>query len=115
MTTLKNQAYLINWVDEPGSVDPVADNVDVVVHFEDGSRYTATFFTPENVQLIRARYRESGECADGLYFWASHMILIEHLTWENVARAVADLIESGEFASAFEGPFTDSPESERKP
>jgi hypothetical protein len=35
------------------------------------------------------------------------MILIERLTWENVERAVADLIETGEFSSAFEGPFTD--------
>jgi len=107
MTSLRHQAYLINWVDDRNAVDPVTDNIDVVVHFEDSSRYTATFFTPENIELLRKRYEETGECSSGLYFWASHMIIVERLTWENVEKVVADLIEGGEFESAFEGPFSD--------
>ena len=107
MTSLRNQAYIINWVDDPATVDPVVDNVDVIVHFEDGSRYAATFFTLANVKVIQEQYRETGECAGGLYFWASHMIVIESLTWSNVESAVKDLIESGEFESAFEGPLAE--------
>ena len=105
MTSLKNQAYLINWAGTVATVDPVTDNVDVTVHFEDGARYTATFFTPENIRLLREHYKETGECAHGLYFWASHPIIVDRLTWENVQATVSSLIESGEFASAFEGPF----------
>lgn len=107
MTSLRNQAYIINWVDDPATIDPVSDNVDVVVHFEDGTRYVATFFTIANIRQIQDHYRETGECRHGLYFWASHMIVIETLTWENVESAVSDLIQSGEFETAFEGPLKD--------
>jgi len=55
------------------------------------------------------RYRESGECANGLYVWLSHMIVIERLTKLNVDRAAQDLVQSGEFRNAFEGPFYTEP------
>lgn len=105
MTSLRNQAYLINWVEDPGTVDPTDDNIDVIVHFEDGTSYAATFFTLANIRRILAGYAETGECASGLYFWAAHMVIIESLTSENVESAVKDLIKSGELQKAFEGPF----------
>jgi hypothetical protein len=33
------------------------------------------------------------------------MIVVARLTPENVERAVADLLDNGEFTAAFEGPF----------
>jgi hypothetical protein len=107
VTSLRHQAYIINRVDDPAAVDPVVDNVDVIVHFEDGSRYAATFFTLANLRRIQEQYRETGECENGLYFWASRMIVIESLTWTNVESAISDLIKSGEFEGAFEGPLPD--------
>lgn len=98
-------SYKVVWVEDEFGIDPTDDNVDVAVDFENGDRYTATFFTIENLRSLIDRYRESGECANGLYVWASHMIVIDGLTRVNVNRAVEDLIKSGEFGSAFEGPF----------
>ncbi|HEX8717405.1 MAG TPA: hypothetical protein VF722_10570 [Gemmatimonadaceae bacterium] len=99
--------YTITWVEDDFGIDPADDNVDVVVRFEGGERFVATFFTLENLRSLMEQYNETGECMNGLYVWSSHMIVIARLTRENVERAVADLIESDEFDAAFEGPVTD--------
>jgi len=104
MNKLAELPYTVSWVEDDFGIDAGDDNVDVFVDFETGDRYVATFFTPQNIITLLDRYRESGECAGGLYVWAAHMIVIEQLTKENVKRAVADLIASDEFTVAFEGP-----------
>jgi hypothetical protein len=100
-------AYTVSWVDDLFGIDPADDNVDVTVSFANGERYTATFFTPQNVASLMEKYAETGECAHGLYVWATHMIFVATLTRENVERCIADLLETGEFMPAFEGPFVD--------
>jgi hypothetical protein len=109
MKKLAEISYTINWVEDDFGIDPNDDNVDVVVNFETGERYAATFFTPQNIATLLERYRETGECEGGLYVWAAHMIVIEQLTKANVRRAVSDLIANAEFTRAFEelGPPTD--------
>jgi hypothetical protein len=86
----------------PGSPkwDPRNDNLDVEVRFADGRRYSATFFTLSNVETLLRRYARSGECANGLYLWASDMILVETLTLDVIERVVQDLIASGELPKA---------------
>jgi hypothetical protein len=76
-------------------------NVDVVVEFESGRRFGATFFTLENLERLMDRYKQSGECVQGLYVWASEMIVIRRVSYEAIRTAVADLIEAGEFQKAF--------------
>lgn len=78
-------------------IAPAEDgNLDVLIDLEDGRRFAATFFTIKNVQSLMRRHRESGECASGLYLWASDMILVESISVETIRRTVAGLIESGE-------------------
>ncbi len=105
MSSFPTSSYKVTWVDDEFGIDPADDNVDVTVDFATGERYAATFFTVENLKALMERYRESGECANGLYFWSSHMIVIQRLTKVKVDRAIQDLIQSGELPSAFEGPF----------
>jgi hypothetical protein len=77
-----------------------ADNVDVVVTLESGERFSATFFTLKNIELLLRRYRETGECGGGLYFYTTDMIIVECLTADVIRKSVSDLVESGEFRSA---------------
>lgn len=77
------------------------DNSDVLVRFEDGREYVATFFTVENLRQLMQKFRESGENSCGLYVWSTHMIVVERLTPEDVERVVEDLLENGEFEAAF--------------
>jgi hypothetical protein len=55
------------------------DNTDVIVTLADGARYVASFFTYENIESLRRRNQETGECSAGKYFWASNMVLIDRL------------------------------------
>ncbi|HKO57800.1 MAG TPA: hypothetical protein VJ276_18170 [Thermoanaerobaculia bacterium] len=88
-----------------GKLNPDDDNVDVFVYFADGKKkYVATFFTVSNIQSVMRKDRGTGECAGGLYFWASNMIVVERLDRETVERTVADLMRTGEFEKAFDGP-----------
>jgi hypothetical protein len=98
-----SERYVIEIL-EGDRIDPNDDNVDVFVYFPDGRKYVATFFTVSNIQTIMDKDRTTGECANGLYFWASHMIIVQRLDHGTVARTVSDLISTGEFDAVFEGP-----------
>jgi hypothetical protein len=81
--------------------DPASDNLDVEVKLADGRRFGATYFTLQNIQRLFEKNRSTGECLNGLYLWASNMILVEHLTLDTIRSSVRDLLDSGEFFSAF--------------
>jgi hypothetical protein len=85
--------------DEPPNA--VNGNVDVEVRLDDGSRWSATFFTLDNIDALFAKNRVTGECASGLYLWATDMILVELLNESTIRRTIDDLRTSGEFTSAF--------------
>ena len=77
------------------------DNVDVEVRLSDGSRWSASFFTLDNVNALFAKNRVTGECASGLYLWAADMILVERLDERVIRDTIDDLVETGSFSSAF--------------
>ncbi len=83
------------------SVDPVRDNVDVEVRFEDGSRFSATFFTLRNIQFLFDKFQADGEHLAGLYFHCPDMILVRDYSTEIVAETVRHLLTVGSFESAF--------------
>lgn len=94
--------YTVEWRDDEFGINSTNDNVDVTVTFVTGERYIATMFTLANLQTLMSRYRQSGECAHGLYVWASNMIILSVLNKDSIENTVADLIATGEFSSAFE-------------
>jgi hypothetical protein len=81
--------------------DPMQDNVDVEVRLADGRRFGATFFTLHNLERLFEKNRTTGECAAGLYLWATNMILVRELSIEAVKTTVRDLMTNGEFDKAF--------------
>jgi hypothetical protein len=86
-------------------VDPQTDNLDLEVTLEDGDRYVATLFTLANIRRIMDQYRNTGECNNGQYFWASDMVIVHDLTEETIKSTVEDLLATGEFNKAFSGPI----------
>lgn len=87
------------WAEGEWNIDD--DNSDVIVTFENGERWIATFFTYKNITKLKERHRTTGECLDGNYFWASDMILIDELTRDKIERVVKELIEIEDFMRAF--------------
>jgi hypothetical protein len=95
------------WVEAevwPDQWVPSNTNSDVVVTRDDGSIWTATFFSYENIAALRLKNQETGECLNGRYMWATNMILVDEVTRTRVEEVVADLVATHKFESAFDGP-----------
>lgn len=104
-TVLEAENYSIIILHGIQGMNPDNDNVDVDLVFDSGERYTATFFTLQNIQSLLDNYKITGECNSGQYFWASDMIIVEKLTPETIRQTVQDLL-STDFKCAFSGPHS---------
>jgi hypothetical protein len=76
-------------------------NTDVVVEFEDKTRWVASFFTYKNIEKLVERNQTTGECLHGKYFWSSDMILVDQISRESIDEIVKHLLNEGSFASIF--------------
>jgi hypothetical protein len=100
MVTISNDPTIVVFSIEDLEA-PVADtNVDVEVHV-DGARWAATFFTLENLEALMRKNAVTGECASGLYLWATDMIVVRELSYDVIRDTVAELRRAGEFEDAF--------------
>ena len=82
-------------------LDPDNDNVDVEVTFQNGESFSAVFFTLQNIETLMKHYKKTGECADGLYFWASDMVIVQHLSEKTICETIDKLLAEDEFESVF--------------
>lgn len=78
------------------------DTTDVIVTFNDGIRWGATFFSYTNITSLVEKNRKTGEWLDGKYFWASQMILVDEISRTRIEEVVNHLIKKGDFESIFE-------------
>lgn len=78
------------------------ESTDVIVLFENGKKYVASFFTYANIEEKRCQNKQSGEYLNGLYFWDKHMVLVEECTLNNIEQVIQNLMDEGEFQEAFE-------------
>ena len=81
--------------------DPLDDNVDVEVSFDDGKKYVLTFFTINNVHTIMSRHALSGESMGGNYFWCCDMIIVRRLDDVTIRGAIEDMLNRDCFFKAF--------------
>ena len=51
-------------------------NVDAFVDLPDGSRWALTIFTVDEVRRLLARWKQTGEVANGSYFWAVDQLIV---------------------------------------
>jgi hypothetical protein len=77
------------------------DNSDVIVTFENGDRWVATFFSYQNTTSLAAKNRQTGECLAGKYFVATEMILVDELSRNRIEEVVANLIEGNDLKTYF--------------
>lgn len=82
-------------------LDPNNDNVDVEVTFPNGDSFSAVFFTIRNIETIMKQYKKTGECADGLYFWTSDMVIVHQLSEKTICATIDRLLVDDEFEAVF--------------
>lgn len=78
------------------------DNSDVIVTFNDGSRYVASFFTYKNIEHLRKKNQKTGECLNGRFFWASGMVIVERISRVEIEEIINHLLSQEEFNSIFD-------------
>ena len=100
-TTAQHNDYTLTIFHGIAPLDPVNANVDVHVTFPNGESFSAVFFTLQNIETLMKDYKETGECANGLYFWTSDMLIVQKLTEQTICEIVENLLAEGEFASVF--------------
>lgn len=77
------------------------ENTDVIVKFEDGSGWSATFFTYQNIISLSEKNKTTGENLNGIYFWASDMVLIKRISRKEIEAVTKELIKDGTFERVF--------------
>jgi len=80
-----------------GLTEPTEDdNVDVQIDLADGRAYSVTFFTVANLVTLMARWGKTGECANGLYVWATNMIVVQTISQAVIRNVAHDLVLTGD-------------------
>lgn len=84
-----------------GAWDPSDDNSDVIVTLADNTRWFATFFSYANITALIQKFKQSGECLFGTYFWATNMILVDEVSRHRIEEIICHLVKEGEFEQIF--------------
>ncbi|MGW4792046.1 hypothetical protein ACWEPC_06480 [Nonomuraea sp. NPDC004297] len=83
-----------------GHAPETADQADATITMSDGTRRSATFMTLGVVSKIMDRWRDTGECLSGRYFWCSDLIIIHEPGFDSMIAAVQDMLATGEIDDA---------------
>lgn len=77
------------------------DNTDVIVTFNDETRWIASFFTYRNINTLVEKNKKTGEYLNGKYFGASDMVLVDEVSRERIEEVVQRLINKDELKFIF--------------
>jgi hypothetical protein len=86
-------------------LDPAADaadtvvNVDAFVDLPDGSTWALTIFTVDEVGRLLARWKETGEVANGSYFWVVDQLIVPEPGVPAMTAAIRELVRSEDITS----------------
>ncbi|WP_430497774.1 hypothetical protein ACQRWP_23545 [Micromonospora trifolii] len=100
-TTITEPTFVARFLLDPGThtVDTVA-NVDVFVDLPDGSTWALTIFTTDEVGRLLARWKETGEVANGTYFWGVDQLIVPKPGVPAMTAAIRELVRNGDITSA---------------
>jgi len=80
----------------------IADGItDVIVSFENGEKYAASFFSYKAITKLNAEHEASGEFLNGKYFWSDNMLLIKECNRPIISEVIDALIDEGDFNIVF--------------
>ena len=71
------------------------ESVDAEIVLGDGSRWSVTFLTLDEIGRIMARWARSGECRSGTYFRVPDLVISRTPGTANMMAALEDLIDHG--------------------
>jgi hypothetical protein len=92
-TTITEPAFVVRFLLDPDTdtVETVA-NVDAFVDLPDGSTWALTIFTVDEVGRVLARWKETGEVANGSYFWVADQLIVSEAGVSPMTAAIRELV-----------------------
>lgn len=97
---VKRDGYEICFVSGAGEDLDEVCNIDMWVTFADGNRWSGTVFTLHEVQRLMDRWKGTGECLDGSYFWCWDGLIVREAGIPAMVRVVDDLVATGDYKGA---------------
>lgn len=73
---------------------------DVHVELADGTVRYVTFYTLPAIAEVLRRHRETGETANGAYFWSTDLVIVPEPGVPAMTRALEELIRSKDIEAA---------------
>lgn len=71
-------------------------NVDALVDLPDGSKWALAIFTVDEVRRLLARWKDTGEVANGSCFLAVDQVIVPEPGVSAMTRAIRELVRSGD-------------------
>ena len=96
MEKLAIRSVWYEFLEGEAPLDPLDANGDAVITLTDGSRWSALLMTYRNVETLRRKNQDTGECLSGQYFCAPGLILVSELTRETADRVLRAMLEAGD-------------------
>lgn len=59
----------------------------------DNIKYAGTAVTLKNIEYLMEKFRVSGDCQFGRYFWQSNMLILEEMTIDCLRAALLDIVK----------------------
>ena len=100
-TTITEPTFVARFLLDPDVETPdTVANVDAFVDPPDGSTWALTICTVDEVRRLLARWKETGEVANGSYYWAADQLIVPEPGVSAMAAAIRELVRSGDITTA---------------
>ncbi|MFF7159461.1 hypothetical protein [Streptomyces sp. NPDC008139] len=94
---VRTDRFVASFLPRAGEDLDAVCNVDVEVRLTDGSGWSATLFTVDEVQRLMERWAQTGEEAGGSYFWCSDGLIVREAGVVSMAEAISGALDEGDF------------------
>jgi hypothetical protein len=96
---VRRDGYEICFVPDAGTALDEVDDVDMWVVFDSGERWSGTLHTVDVVQRTMERWRQTGECLGGAYFYVWDGLIVRDRGIPGMIDVVDDLVRTGDYRS----------------
>lgn len=76
-------------------------NTDVIVQFDNGDNYIATFYSLKRLKNMLETGTQGSDCISGPYYKVLDMVLVEDFKSGNLLSVIECMIAEGDFQLAF--------------
>jgi hypothetical protein len=100
-TTITESTFVARFLLDPytDTVESVA-NVDAFVDLPAGVTWALTICTVDEAARLLARWKETGEVANGAYFWGADQLIVPEPGLAAMTAAIRELVRTGDITRA---------------